>query len=144
MTLERLAADPRVTVRARGTPDPDGEAIVYWMQRAQRATDNPALDVAIGLGNLLAKPVVVFFGVNPFVHGGNLRHYQFLAEGLEDIHSGLRPRGVAFVLRTYPSHRLLPFLEDVRPVMLVGDENPLRQTEQWRDTIAEQVRVPFW
>jgi deoxyribodipyrimidine photo-lyase len=71
MTLAQLADDPRVRVRTRGTPDPDGEVIVYWMQRAQRAWDNPALDVAIELGNLLDKPIVTFFGLTPFVRGAN-------------------------------------------------------------------------
>jgi deoxyribodipyrimidine photo-lyase len=144
MTLDRLAADPRVTVRTRGTPDSDGEAVIYWMQRAQRAVDNPALDVAIDIGNLTHKPVVVFFGLNPFVHGATLRHYRFLAEGLPDIADGLRNRRVGFVLRAHPAHGLLPFLSEVRPVAVIGDENPLRQTEQWRETIAEQLRVPFW
>jgi deoxyribodipyrimidine photo-lyase len=144
MTIDRLAADPRVTIRTRGTPDPDGEAVVYWMQRAQRATDNPALDVAIAIGNLIHKPVVVFFGVNPFVRGANLRHYRFLAEGLADTQAGARARRVGFVLRAYPRHRLLPFLDEVRPALVIGDENPLRQTEQWREAIAERLRVPFW
>ena len=144
MTLDRLAADPRVTVRVRGTPDPDGEAIVYWMQRAQRGCDNPALDTAIALGNLLHKPVVVYFAINPFVRGANQRHYQFLAEGIPDLAADLEARRVALVFRTYPSHRLLPFLEEVRPALVVGDENPLRQTARWRETIAEAVRVPFW
>jgi deoxyribodipyrimidine photo-lyase len=133
-----------VTIRRRGSPDPDGEAVIYWMQRSQRAWDNPALDTAIELGNQLLKPVVVFLGVNPFVHAANLRHYQFLAEGLEDIASGLRRRRVGFVLRAFPHHRLVPFLEEVRPAILVGDENPLRQTERWREQIAELVAVPLW
>jgi deoxyribodipyrimidine photo-lyase len=144
MTIDRLATDPRVTVRTRGTPDSDGEAIVYWMQRAERASDNPALDVAVELGNLLAKPVVVFFGVHPHVRGANLRHYQFLVDAMPEIADGLRARRVGFALRAFPDHRLLPFLETVRPVMLVGDENPLRQTERWREVVAQQVRVPFW
>jgi hypothetical protein len=33
--------------------------------------DNPALDVAIELGNLLDKPIVTFFGLTPFVRGAN-------------------------------------------------------------------------
>jgi deoxyribodipyrimidine photo-lyase len=144
VTFDRLATDPRVTVRTRGTPDPSGEAVVYWMQRAQRAWDNPALDMAISLANLLGKPAVAFFGVNPFVAGANLRHYHFLAEGLADIASGLRARRVGFVVRAHPHHRLAPFLEDVRPCMLVGDENPLRQMERWRERVADAVRVPLW
>lgn len=144
MNVEALAADPRVQVRWAAAPDPDGAAVVYWMQRAQRAFDNPALDTAIALGNLLNKPVVAFFGLNPFVLGGNHRHYHFLAEGLRDIADGLAQRRVGFVLRAYPHHRLLAFLDEVRPAILVGDENPLRQTEGWRQSLASLVRVPFW
>lgn len=142
--LDELSRDPRVTVRIKGAPDPDGRSVVYWMQRAQRAEDNPALDTAVRLGNALGKPVVVFFGLNPFVERANRRHYQFLVEGLPDIAAGLRARRVGFVLRRYPHHRLLPFLEEVRPAIVVGDENPLRQPEAWRDTITLELRVPFW
>ncbi len=144
MTVDQLSTDPRVTVRWAGAADPDGEAVVYWMQRAQRAWDNPALDTAITLGQLLHKPVVVFFGLNPFVGGGTLRHYHFLAEGLTDIASGLAERRVGFVLRRHPHHRLLAFLDEVRPAILIGDENPLRQMEAWREHVATAVRVPFW
>lgn len=144
MTLDRLASDPRVTVRTPGTPDTAGEAVVYWMQRAQRARDNPALDIAIELGNLLRKPVVVFFAINPFVTRANLRHYLFLAEGLPDLADGLRARHVGFELRSYPDHRLIRFLTELQPVLLIGDENPLHQQERWRERIAEEGRVPFW
>jgi deoxyribodipyrimidine photo-lyase len=144
MSLDALATDPRVQVRWAGAPDPSGSVVVYWMQRAQRASDNPALDMAIALGNLLHKPVVVFFGLNPFITGATHRHYRFLAEGLADVADGVRRRRVGFVLRTHPHHRLLPFLDEVRPAILVGDENPLRQTEAWRETVASRVRVPFW
>jgi hypothetical protein len=37
------------------------------MQRARRALDNPALDVAVELGNELGKPVVVFLARMPFI-----------------------------------------------------------------------------
>ena len=142
--LERLAANPRVTVRTKGAPDPDGTCVVYWMQRAQRAVDNPALDVAIELGNELGKPVVVFFGLYPYVERANLRHYQFLAEGLVDIAESLRARRVGFVLRRHPDHRLLAFLDEVRPSIVVGDENPLRQAEAWREKVSLEVGVPLW
>jgi len=144
LSIARLSQDPRVTVRRRGDPDVEGDAVIYWMQRAQRAVDNPALDTAIALGNALHRPVVVFFGLNPFVERANLRHYQFLADGLRDLASGLRQRRVGFVLRRYPEHRLLPFLTEIRPAIVVGDENPLRQMAQWREKIAEDIGVPFW
>jgi len=138
-----LRDDPRVTVRTKGEPDPDGRCVVYWMQRAQRAVDNPALDMAVRLGNELRLPVVTFFGLNPFIERANGRHYRFLVEGLADIGAGLRKRRVGFVVRRYPHHRLLPFADDVRPAIVVGDENPLRQTEGWREKISDELRVPL-
>jgi len=136
--FEAPAHDPRVRVRRSGAPDPDGRCVVYWMNRAQRADDNPALDVAIDAGNALRKPVVVFFGLHAFVERANLRHYQFLVEGLPELAAGLQDRGVGFVLRRSPDHRLLPFLDEVRPALVVADENPLRQTEGWRQTMAAE------
>ncbi len=142
--FDTLASNPRVRIRRPGQPDPDGACVVYWMQRAQRAVDNPALDVAIELGNTLGKPVVVFFGLHPHIAHANLRHYHFMVEGIANIASGLRSRRVGFVLRRYPSHRLLEFAEEVKPALVIGDENPLRQLDAWRHTAAASLRVPFW
>jgi deoxyribodipyrimidine photo-lyase len=142
--FEELTRDPRVRVRTPGPPDPDGRCVVYWMQRAQRAVDNPALDTAIAAGNALGKPVVVFLGLVPFVERANLRHYQFLVEGVADIADGLARRRTGFVLRRYPEHRLEPFLDEVHAALLVGDECPLRQFEGWRRRVAAHVRLPFW
>ena len=139
-----LREDPRVTVRTKGEPDPDGRCVIYWMQRAQRAVDNPALDIAVRLGNELRLPVVTFFGLNPFIERANGRHYRFLVEGLSDIVAGLRRRRVGFVLRRYPDHRLLPLVDQVHPAIVVGDENPLRQTERWREQVGDDLRVPLW
>jgi len=142
--IQKMSEDARVTVRRPGIPDPDGNCVVYWMQRAQRAFDNPALDVAIKLGNELRKSVVVFLAPVPFYPGANLRHFRFLAEGIPDIAEGLSRRGVGFVFRSYPEHSLLKFCEQVRAALVVGDENPLRNTEEWRLRVAHGLRIPFW
>ena len=63
--LARLAGQTRVVVRRSGAPRKGGRCIVYWMQRAMRIADNPALDVAIEAGNLLELPVLVYFSVIP-------------------------------------------------------------------------------
>ncbi len=76
--IEKLSQDQRITVRKTGAPAVEENCVVYWMQRAQRAHDNPALDVAIQVGNELNKPVVVFFAPVPFYPRANLRHYSFL------------------------------------------------------------------
>ena len=42
-------------------------------------------NVAIQAGNVLKKPVLVFFGLTPKAHHANLRHYTFLLQGLHDV-----------------------------------------------------------
>ena len=53
-------------------------------------------------------------------------------------------RNVGFVLRPYPDHSLLKFCEEVRPAIVIGDENPMREPEQWRVKVAKKIRVPLW
>ena len=142
--LGRLSANARVTVRRKGAPDPGGRCVVYWMQRAQRALDNPALEVAVRAANLLRKPCVVFFAPVPFYPHANLRHYRFLNQGILAIANGLKKRGIGFVLRSFPDHHLLKFCEQVRPAMVIGDENPMREPEYWRAVVTAQLRAPFW
>ena len=110
--IEEILQDERVTVRKAGHADSGGTCVVYWMQKAQRATDNPALDVAVKVANELKIAVVVFFAPVPFYPRANLRHYRFLLEGIPDIAKELVSRNIGFVLRPYPDHSLLKFCEE--------------------------------
>src|SRR5271169_3466217 len=142
--LEQISSDPRVTVRRQGAPNPAGHCVVYWMQRSQRALDNPALDVAVEAANALQQPVVIFFAPVPFYPHANFRHYTFLAQGIPDIAERTRKRGVGFVLRRYPEHSLLKFCDEVQASLVIGDENPLREPSHWREVAARKLRVPLW
>src|SRR5215469_14998695 len=142
--LHELASDQRVTVRRAGSPDPDGQCVVYWMQRAQRGVDNHAVDLAVSIANTLGLPLVVYFAaISNFPHA-NLRHYRFLNEGLPDIEEDLANRGITFVMRRSPREGHERMFADVRAAMVVGDENPLRVPERWRRRLARELKVPFW
>jgi len=142
--IEKLLTDPRITVRLAGAPENRGRCVVYWMQRSQRGVDNPALDAAIEAANELRRPVTVFFGLHPSYPNANLRHYTFLVEALAETIAAVEKRGAAFVFRSYPEHDLLRFCEEVKPALVVGDENALRVPESWRSSAAAKLRVPFW
>ena len=142
--LVRLADQPRVLVRRAGPPRRGALCVVYWMQRAMRIVDNPALDVAIEAGNLLGLPVVVLFSVIPNYPNANLRHYHFLAQGLRDVAEDAAERGVGFVVRRHPDNSLEAFLEEVNAALLIGDENPCREPERWRCVLARRLKLPFW
>jgi deoxyribodipyrimidine photo-lyase len=145
--IEELSADPRVTVRRGGEPDAGGRCVVYWMQRAQRALDNPALEAAIGAANRLELPLTVFFcllGTHP---SANLRHYAFMIEGLADTEGRLARRGIGFVIRrargSNPLHELTKFCSQARAAMVLTDENPMRASAKWRVAAARTLDIPL-
>ncbi len=94
--------------------------------------------------NLLGLPVVVYFQVIPNYPNANLRHYHFLQQGLRDVAEDAIERGVGFVLRRSPENSLEEFLEEVGAALLIGDENPCREPERWRQVLAKRLKVPFW
>ena len=143
-SIDSILLNPRITIRRAGQPDPEGKCVVYWMQRAQRGIDNPALDVALQLANELHLPVAVFFGLHPNYPHGNLRHYTFLVDGLAETAKRIEQRGAAFVYRPFPNHNLIKFCAEVQPALVVGDENPLREPEGWRRSATEKLNVPFY
>jgi deoxyribodipyrimidine photo-lyase len=142
--LRDLAANPRVIVRRGGAPTHNAKCIVYWMQRTQRGRDNQALDVAVQLANELNLPVVAYFAaISNFPHA-NLRHYAFLQQGLPDIAADLAARNIGFVMRRAPNCDHEEFFADVNAAMVIGDENPMREPERWRQHLADNLTIPFW
>ena len=141
--LARVADQPRVLVRRKGTPRKDGKSVVYWMQRAMRVKDNPAVDLAVDAANVLGLPVVIYFKVIPNYPNANLRHYDFMQQGLRDVAADAKERGIGFVVRRTPA-KLEQFLEEVQAAILIGDENPCREPERWRKVLAARLRIPFW
>ncbi len=144
MEIEQMSSEPRVTVRCSGQPAHEGTAVVYWMQRAQRAIDNPALETAIGRPMRSASRWWSTSRRCRSVRGANLRHYHFMVEGLSDVAEDLAPRGIGFVVRRSPEHDFLRFCEEVRPALVMGDENPLREPSAGQARLAALLRVPFW
>ena len=143
--LARLADQPRVLVRRGGAPRNPAKCIVYWMQRAMRIQGNPALDVAIEAANILGLPVVRLSSESfPNYPNANLRHYHFLRRACamwpktqpsaaSDSSSGARPT-------TGSKHSS----KRSQAALLIGDENPCREPERWRNVLARRLEVPFW
>ncbi|MFC5860692.1 deoxyribodipyrimidine photo-lyase [Acidicapsa dinghuensis] len=142
--LQEIANDKRVQMRRGGEPRADGKCVVYWMQHAQRALDNPALEAAIACGNALGLPVIAAFFVISNYPNANYRHYYFLQQGLHDVAEEMSERGVAFaVRRPGDGDSLEAFLEEVNAAMLIGDENVCREPERWRKVLAGKLKIPY-
>jgi deoxyribodipyrimidine photo-lyase len=131
--LAKLEFDPRVCVRGGEEPNSDGRCVAYRMRRAQRAFDNPALEIAIAAA-AMKIPVVVCFGLMRRHPIANLRHYHFMLAGLADTAERLERRGVGFVLRICDDSNasFAAFCETIRPSLIIADEDPARREPAWR------------
>jgi deoxyribodipyrimidine photo-lyase len=139
-----LKPDPRIRVLREGDPDPDSRCVVYWMQRAQRGVDNPALNYAIELGNELKLPVLAIFGLTAAYPAAQRRHYRFLVEGLPDTRRDMQARGVPLVVRLgSPNEVAVKVAIEAKAAIVVGDENPVRAGQVWREAAAGALKVPF-
>jgi deoxyribodipyrimidine photolyase len=81
-----------------GAPPPrcEGRFVVYWMRVAVRATENPALDVALTAARALRRPVFVLHPLSEDDAFASDRRHTFVLEGARDVRQQLAARGVGY------------------------------------------------
>ena len=116
--------------------------IIYWMQSAQRVKENPALNYAVSKANDLEVPLIVFFNLSDQFPDANLRHYYFMLEGLKDVKSELKERGIGFVIKKgKPADNLKPLTK--KAIMLISERGYLNQERSWRKQVAQVIDCRF-
>jgi len=119
-------------------PVREGRYVLYWMQAAQRAEYNHALEYAIQRANELKKPVVVLFGLTDKYPEANERHYYFMLEGLSDVRKALEARGIQMVIRHGSPDAAVAELAE-QAVLAVVDGGHLRIQRKWRSQAARRI-----
>lgn len=122
--------------------DAGGDCVIYWMQRSQRASDNPALNLTVDLANDLAKPVVVYFGLFDRYPMAGARAFRFMLEGLAEVAPALRELGAGFLMRReHPSQGIVRAASELRACAVVVDEDYLNVGREWRSAAARALEV---
>ncbi len=115
-----------------------GRYVLYWMQSSHRARANYALELAIEQANSLKIPVLVCFCVDFAYPGANMRHYQFLAEGLVAAGKALDERHIQLILmRGTPPEVIPDIATDAATVVIDTGYLPLHR--QWRNQVAQDL-----
>ncbi len=115
---------------------PHRRYVLYWMQQAQRAEWNHALEFAVRQANDLRLPLLAVFGLTQRFPEANQRHYAFLLEGLAETQRALRDRGVRLlVCRQSPVEAVADLGREA--ALMVTDRGYLRIQRQWRQRVAE-------
>ena len=133
-----MICDERIKPLNSKTVD-KGDYILYWMQAAQRAEYNHALEYSIRRANELKVPVVVLFGITDNYPGANLRHYYFMLEGLKETKEALEKRYIKLVLR-HESRELAVVELAENACCVVVDAGHTRIQRKWRQKAANNIK----
>lgn len=111
-----------------------GAYVLYWMQRAQRAIDNPAFELGLALAGQLRLPLLTVFVLTDYPEAVK-PHYRFMLEGLAETASQLRDRGIGFaILQGDPAEMVAHLCRDA--AVLLCDAGRLQIERSWRSRLA--------
>jgi deoxyribodipyrimidine photo-lyase len=121
---------------------PKGAFVLYWMQQAQRAEWNHALEYAVELANERRLPTLVVFGLTDRYPEANARHYRFLLNGLQETADTLKRRGIGFVCRRGdPDDVVLRIARGAAAVVADAGYMPIQK--RWREKAARSLSIPL-
>lgn len=120
-------------------------AVLYWMSRDQRVSDNWALLFAQELATERKKPLVVAFCLVPEFLGATMRQYTFMLKGLEAVCKTLSTLNVPFFLLSGQPEQTLPaFIREHDASVLVVDFDPLRIKRTWKRAVSSMIDIPVY
>jgi len=112
--------------------------VLYWMQAAQRARCNHALEYAVRQANQHRKPVIAAFALTADFPEANARHYTFMLQGLAQTQAQLAALGIQLlILCGSPTETICPLAQ--KADLLVTDDGYLRVERAWRRDVASAV-----
>lgn len=139
--LTRAMVDAQ-RIRTRNEAPRRGGAVLYWMQREQRANDNWALLHAQELAIENAAPLYVLFNLVQTYSYATERHYGFMVRGLHEVAETLRTHNIGFTItRGDPATVITRFVSAHDIGAVVTDFNPLRIVEEWKRALAAALPV---
>ena len=130
--------NPERIKRLSGAECAKGKYILYWMQSAQRADFNHALEYAVLLSNSKRKSLVVVFCLLERYPMASHSQYRFMIEGLVDVQTALERRGIPFkVILDTPEKAIPRIAEDA--ALVVVDRDYQRIPRKWRANVAQTI-----
>ena len=121
-----------------------GEFVLYWTHHSLRASENPALEVAIHFAAQLNLPVLVYQGLSEQYRFASDRHHTFILEGARDLQEQYARLGISYALHVDRVGSRQPRLAQLakKSAVLVTDDFPIEATKQWTERLAKANWCP--
>ena len=143
MKIIHQIAPQRIRLVKKGNDT--GGAVVYWMTREQRVSDNWAFLLAQNIAVEHKRALVVVFCLVSDYPGANIRHYGFMLKGLQEVEQELQKLKIPFVLLQGTPPEILPgYLARIKGAFLVTDFDPLKIKRSWQLAVAAGMEGSFY
>lgn len=121
-----------------------GEFVLYWLHHAMRASENPALDVAVTLSNRLDLPLLVYQAIPERYPYASDRHHLFTLEGARDLQQQFGERDIHYALHVERRGHHGPHLKGLcdRAAVAITEEMPVEPFRGWTDKLAASSETP--
>ncbi|MDP1922781.1 MAG: FAD-dependent oxidoreductase [Myxococcales bacterium] len=131
-------------VEPKAPPPRAGRYVVYWTRIAARATENPALDVALTMAKSLGVPCFVYHALSERYRYASDRIHTFILEGARDLQRDLKARGIGSVFHLQRASDRRPHLLELAKdaALVVTDFMPVQPLLKWDDEVAKVA--PLW
>ncbi|XKL67184.1 hypothetical protein PGB90_010604 [Kerria lacca] len=117
-----------------------GKGVIYWMFRDERIEDNWALLYAQKLALKNEVPLHVCFCLLPRFLDANIRHFDFIFKGLEEIESTCKNLNIQFHFLIGCGKDILPsFVERHKFGAVIIDFCPLRIPLSWAEDLSHSL-----
>lgn len=120
-----------------------GNAVMYWMIRDKRVSDNFALITAQKLAIKHRAPLIVCFQYTGNFPDSNIRQYDFLFKGLEEVSADLAKLNISFNLLKGEANHVIPSLISQYQIgSMVIDYSPLKIYKKRIDRVLQEINIP--
>jgi photolyase PhrII len=139
-----------ITTRPTPVPSADvrssGQFVLYWMRTAMRATENPALDVALAAASALDLPLLVYQGLSERYPFASDRHHLFVLQGARDVALQLQRRGLPYVFHLERPGSRGPHLRTLadQAALVITEEMPVDPLRRWTALLSQQTTTPVY
>jgi deoxyribodipyrimidine photo-lyase len=113
--------------------------VVYWMSRAIRVNENPALVKASEIARENGAKLIVIFAMIPNFPYANTRNMEFLLKGLAEVSDKLEKVGIPlFLYQGFPTDAFEYFQKNFRIISIVNEHHVLKPF------LSSQEKVREW
>ncbi len=127
-----MKVDTRRAITHKTTDRPP-QKVAYRMSRDQRVADSWSILFAQELASKFGCPLEVVFTLTPSYPGANLRHFDFMLGGLQEVEQQLSEHNIPFILLIdeNPTAAFERHVTETGVGIVVSDFDPLRLKQEW-------------